>query len=312
MRYFDAFAGAGGFLIGIENAYDNRPSAERSKDLSELVSDASERKSNAALCVGFSEIDKYASAVLRYRFPNVKNYGNIETIDWSSVPDFDLLTGGSPCQDFSVAGKRAGLEGNRSGLFHHFIRCLIEKQPKYFIWENVKGVLSSKSGKDFAFILNSLAEAGYSLCWQVLNAKYFGVPQNRERVFVVGIRGEGGREVFFERGDNEEIDGKSKKQPNESFSQSLTSSTGGRHQPMIVDHGQRTGIKTGERIRRLTPIECERLMSWPDDWTKYGTNEKGNKIEISDSQRYKMCGNGVVSRVVKEIVRKFFIEDYVT
>lgn len=176
MKFFETFAGVGGFGIGIQNA------------------------DPTAACIGFSEIDKYASQVLKYHHPTVKNYGDITKIDWSEVPDFDLLTGGSPCQDFSIAGKRAGIGGERSGLVWEFIRCLEEKKPRYFIWENVKGVLSSRRGFDFGNILTAFSESGHSLWWQVLNAKDFGVPQNRERIFVVGFRDGCPPEVFFERG----------------------------------------------------------------------------------------------------------------
>ena len=169
MKCFSLFTGAGGFELGFPKDWE---------------------------LVGFSEIDKYASQVLKYHYPNTKNYGDCSKIDYREVPDFDLLTGGSPCQDFSIAGKRKGIVGERSGLVWEYLRCLEEKKPKYFIWENVKGVLSSRRGYDFGNILTAFSEAGYSLWWQVLNAKDFGVPQNRERVFVVGTRGEGGREVL--------------------------------------------------------------------------------------------------------------------
>src|SRR3990167_645128 len=177
MRYFSMFSGVEGFGQGI----NGEP-------------------------IGFSEIDKYASMVLKYRFPNVKNYGDCTKIRWSEVADFDLLCGGSPCQDFSIAGKRRGLTGSRSSLAWEFIRCLRDKKPKYFIWENVKGVMSSRSGWDFANILSAFSESGYNLWWQVLNAKDFGVPQNRERIFVVGFREVSLKEVFFERENSKEID----------------------------------------------------------------------------------------------------------
>src|SRR3990167_4080645 len=164
MKYFSMFAGVEGFGQGIEG----EP-------------------------IGFSEIDKYASMVLKYRFPNVKNYGDCTTIKWEEVADFGMLVGGSPCQDFSIAGKRRGLAGARSSLAWEFIRCLRTKQPRYFIWENVKGVMSSRSGWDFANIITAFSESGYSLWWQVLNAKDFGVPQNRERIFVVGYRNDIGQ-----------------------------------------------------------------------------------------------------------------------
>ena len=119
-------------------------------------------------CVGFSEIDKYASMVLKYHFPNIKNYGNITTIRTDELPDFDMLAGGSPCQDFSIAGKRRGPAGAKSSLAWEYIRILRDKKPRYFIWENVKGTLSSRNGWDFANLISAFSESGYNLWWQVL------------------------------------------------------------------------------------------------------------------------------------------------
>jgi DNA (cytosine-5)-methyltransferase 1 len=211
MKHFDLFSGYGGFTIALNNIYgisnevEQRRCGQEKDELETSLplpsSQSNERQSAAT--IGFSEIDKYASAVLKYHWPNTKNYGDISKINWSEVPDFDLLTGGSPCQDLSIAGKRKGLEGARSGLFYEYLRAVKEKKPKYFIWENVKGALSSRSGWDFAAVINEMAEAGYSLWWQVLNAKDFGVPQNRERIFVVGFRDRPAPEVFFEREDGE-------------------------------------------------------------------------------------------------------------
>lgn len=170
MKHLDLFSGYGGFTI---------PAKEFGIET-----------------INFSEIDKYASAVLKYRFPSIPNLGDVSEIDTSQLPDFDLLTGGTPCQDLSLAGKRKGLSGERSGLFFQFIRILKEKQPRYFIWENVKGALSSNSGWDFARVQIEMEQAGYSLQWAVLNAKDFGVPQNRERIFVIGTRGGSQREIL--------------------------------------------------------------------------------------------------------------------
>lgn len=377
MRVFSLFSGVGGFEIGINMAYDNIRQSRKSEQLESIrnLPNASriEQDKQYPSCVGFSEIDKHASAVLKYRFPNVPNYGDITKINWADVPDFDLLVGGSPCQDLSVAGKRRGLGGERSGLFHEYVRALQEKKPQYFIWENVKGALSSNGGRDFAVVLDALAEAGYSLWWQVLNAKDFGVPQNRERVFIVGTRNGSPREVFFERegavkaprqviggsqgfrtydADNgiartlaalggglgaktglyiSKIDRKRKEYEltatdvattltatsykgidalNRTGVALLHENKGGnlavRNSSVALRASASANYQTltdGIRIRRLTPTECERLMSWPDDWTKYGDYGDGVVKEISDTQRYKMCGNGVVSKVVEEVIK---------
>lgn len=291
--------------------------------------------------VGQSEIDKYASMVLKYHYPDVKNYGDCTAINYEEVPDFDILTGGSPCQDFSIAGKRKGLRGSRSSLAWEYIRALREKQPRYFIWENVEGVMSSRSGWDFANLLCAFSESGYHLWWQVLNAKDFGVPQSRTRIFVVGFRKGSPPEVFFEpkgtRQNLKELTSEASQgyrvyDPS-GIATTLASQAGGvgaktglyaipvltpdriekrqngrrfktDGEPMFTLNTQdKHGVYDGNSIRKLTPLECERLMSWPDDWTRWGINEKGEKVEISDNQRYKMCGNGVVSNVIKEIVK---------
>lgn len=317
MKYFSLFTGVGGFELGIENAYGNylgrTTSSSSTKDGRHLSlpesSDGDGRRSDAC-CVGFSEIDKYASRVLKHRFPNVKNYGDITKINWAEVPDFDLLVGGSPCQSFSIAGKRAGFNG-ASGLFWGYLRCLNEKKPEHFIWENVKGVLSSNHGYDFANIINAFSEAGYALWWQVLNAKDFGIPQNRERIFVVGSRSGSPREILFERGgipknpvahDTGEIYEQTKRL-SDAFRIRSVDGASATLKGLGGGMGAKTGLYATPRIRRLTPTECERLMSWPDDWTRYGIDEEGGLVEMSDTQRYKMCGNGVVSKVVEELIK---------
>lgn len=149
--------------------------------------------------IGVCEIDKHASAVLSYRYPEVKNYGDITKIDPEKLPDFDLLVGGTPCQDLSISGSRRGLRGERSGLFYLFVEILRSKRPDYFIWENVKGVISSQNGWDFAIIETELANAGYDHRGQILSSAKFGIPQDRERVFIVGINREiGGSSVFLD------------------------------------------------------------------------------------------------------------------
>ena len=141
--------------------------------------------------VGYSEIDKYASKSYSvvHDEPEIKNYWDITKINEKELPDFDLMTWGFPCQDISIAGKQAGIhEGTRSGLYYDGLRILKEKKPKYSLIENVKALTSKKFADTFESILNDLDQAGYNNYWQVLDAKDYGIPQHRERVFIVSIR----------------------------------------------------------------------------------------------------------------------------
>ena len=143
----------------------------------------------------FCEIDEFPSAVLKHRWPNVPNLGDIKAVNWkSAIKTFgrpDLIVGGSPCQSFSVAGTRTGLEGE-SGLMWEYVRAVRDVRPDWVLWENVPGALSSSHGEDFRCLLESLDALGYGLAWRVLDAQFFGVPQRRERLFLVGHIGEPG------------------------------------------------------------------------------------------------------------------------
>ena len=147
--------------------------------------------------VGYSEIDKYAIEVFEKQFKGTKNYGNATDIDETKLPNFDLLVGGFPCQAFSVAGKLRGFDDTRGTLFFDVARILKHKKPKHFILENVRGLLSHDSGRTFQTILKVLSDIGYMVQWEVCNSKNYGVPQNRERVYIVGhLRGRSRPEVF--------------------------------------------------------------------------------------------------------------------
>jgi DNA (cytosine-5)-methyltransferase 1 len=141
------------------------------------------------------EIDKRCNQVLAQHFPDVKQFTDVtevkgeDLINAGFTPSTGIITGGFPCQDLSVAGKRAGLVGERSGLFWEIARLVEETQTEYFIIENVPGLLSSNNGKDFGVVVGTMADLGYSLSWRVLDAQHFGVPQRRKRVFIVGRRG---------------------------------------------------------------------------------------------------------------------------
>ena len=397
MRYFDAFTGIGGFTIGINKAYEDYikqydiSEKSKQKECTQVrVGNPNEcnevlcpTNRTTPLCIGYSEINKYADQIYQSKFPEHKNYGDITTITASELPDFDLFVGGFPCQAFSIAGKRGGFDDTRGTLFFDCARILKEKQPRNFILENVKGLLSHDNGRTFKTIINTLTELGYCVEWQVLNAKNFGVPQNRERVFIVGHLGGIPERKVFPIGQNDKENTKPRQvrtsatvstrtgstaggqqfisqlnNPTHSndrvygtdgLSPTLNTMQGGNRQPFIANtldanyykgnsaskerHTPRTqiavpvltpdrlnkrqngrrmktdgevaftqtaqdrhGIFNGSRIRRLTPLECERLMGYPDGWTE----------GLSDTQRYKTLGNGIVSNVVAEVVKRLY------
>ena len=149
----------------------------------------------------FSEIDKFPRAVLAAHYPKVPLHGDFTTIQAGEYDPIDLLVGGTPCQSFSVAGLRGGLADDRGNLALEYLRLAQRLRPKWLVWENVPGVLSSAGGRDFGSILGGLVELGYGFAYRVLDAQFFGVPQRRRRVFVVGYLGDWRRAaaVLFER-----------------------------------------------------------------------------------------------------------------
>lgn len=184
MKVFSTFTGIGGFELGIDHA-------------AELLGKKVEH-------VGYSEIDKFAVSVFEKHYEGVQNYGDITKIEAESLPDFDCLVGGFPCQAFSIAGKRGGFSDTRGTLFFDLARILRAKQPRLFVFENVKGLLNHDSGRTFRTIVTTITELGYDCQWQVLNSKDFGVPQNRERIIIVGhLRGTPRPQVFPIIGSNQ-------------------------------------------------------------------------------------------------------------
>jgi len=144
------------------------------------------------------EIDKHARKVLEKRFPTTTHLEDVKSVTGKQLFElgFDsdgIIVGGFPCQDLSVAGKRRGLAGERSGLFFEVVRLLDETKAKWFILENVPGLLSSNGGRDLGIVIGALAELGYGVAYRILDAQYFGVPQRRRRVFIVGCLGDDGR-----------------------------------------------------------------------------------------------------------------------
>lgn len=146
------------------------------------------------------ENDTYARGVLTRHFPQASQYEDVTHVSSTDLAPVDVITGGFPCQDVSVAGRRAGLAGERSGLWFEFHRLLSGLKPQWVVVENVPGLLSSNAGRDFAVILHGLVQLGYGVAWRILDAQYFGLAQRRKRVFVVGHLGSGrAAQVLFER-----------------------------------------------------------------------------------------------------------------
>lgn len=288
IRYFSMFSGIGGFELGIEQA--------------------AEELGLTTECVGYSEIDKHAIKTYEEHF-NHDNYGDATLIDPDSLPEFDLLAAGFPCQTFSIAGGRKGFDEARGTLFFDIARILKAKLPRFFILENVKGLINHDGGKTFRTIIRTLDELGYDLQWQVLNSRYHGVPQNRERVYIVGNLGATPRPKVFPlqgRANNHPhpighrfgVVRSNRKGGSEFFSERPIANTiDANYAKGLDNHGARTGVVEGGKIRRLTPTECERLQGFPDGWTVG-----------ADTQRYKQCGNAVTVNVVHDVARQLLKE----
>jgi len=173
MRHASFFSGVGGLDLGFERA--------------------------GIETVSVSEIDPYANTVLAERFPDAPNLGSITEINANDIPEADIWSGGFPCQDLSVAGKRAGFEGKRSSLAFTYLDLVERRRPRWLVLENVPGLFSSNQGRDFLRLLGEMDDIGYSVAWRTLDARYFGVPQRRRRVFIVAcLEPNRAEQVLFE------------------------------------------------------------------------------------------------------------------
>lgn len=363
MKYLSLFSGIGGFELGIQQVYEQLQNNEHayigkesqqeerpqggmgSTDKREVL--LHDRDRSTPLCIGYSEIDKYAIQTYQSHF-NHTNYGDIKLINESTLPDFDLLVGGFPCQAFSIAGKRKGFEDTRGTLFFEIARILRAKQPRLLLLENVKGLLSHDNGNTFRTIISTLNELGYDLQWQVLNSKNFGVPQNRERVFIVGhLRGTNRPEVFpITQGSEINLkyyggvisareqwlkDGKTFSRnfsqgqriyDTSGISQCLAGQAGGQ--------GGKTGLYATEHRTKYVKSDISgtltsRFRGSPDGDGRTGVID-GMQIRRltptecerlqgfpdgwtkgSDTQRYKQCGNAVTVNVIQAIMERLML-----
>lgn len=284
MKFLDLCAGIGGFRLGMERA-GNR-------------------------CVGYVEIDKFARKSYEAMYDT---RGEWTAHDITTVTDEEiraigrgvkLICGGFPCQAFSIAGKRRGFDDPRGVIIFHFWRFVREIRPKWFVFENVKGLLSHNRGGTFRTIVSAFAELGYRVEWQVLNSKCFGVSQNRERIYIIGHFGEGcARKVFPIAGDAEEDPCKLREITSGAPDSYRVYDPSGIARTLKSEGGG-LGAKTGlymvnGRIRRLTPRECWRLQGFPDELFN-----KARAAGLSDTQLYRQAGNAVTVNVAEAIGKR--------
>jgi DNA (cytosine-5)-methyltransferase 1 len=311
--------------------------------------------------VAFSEIEPFPSAVLAHHYPHVPNLGDMTNFKEWNLGSIDLLVGGTPCQSFSVAGLRKGLHDPRGGLMLTFLEIAQRYRPRWVVWENVPGVLSSNGGRDFGAFLGALAELGYGWAYRVLDARWFGVAQRRRRCFVVGCLGDqaGAAKVLFER-EGVRRDTPPSREARQGFARGVGGGPAGSGVPDVaqtlssrdykgpscgrdglvgnpiavaqpVAFKVRGGVEVDSagkaagkgylgseetaftlaatqdqwlaappamQVRRLTPVECERLQGFPDGYTNIPWRKSA---ESPDGPRYKALGNSMAVPCMKWI-----------
>lgn len=234
----------------------------------------------------------------------------------------DVIVGGFPCQDVSRAGRQGGLGLPRSGLFFQFARVVGEMRPRWAIIENVPGLLGSNGGADFATVVGSLADTGYVGAWRVFDSRWFGVPQRRRRVWIVARRAD--HDPVTARDSAREIlavghscpihplsDGEVRASSAErgggraatdsvicfSHTQGLNPQPSNAYWPALREQGGGSAVYRDGHVRRLTPVECERLQGWPDEWT----DPEGRN---GDKGRFRACGDGATAPVARWIASR--------
>ena len=273
----------------------------------------------------FSEVHPFANSVLSARYPHVPNLGDMTKIHETATfqnTAIDLLVGGTPCQSFSQAGLRRAFDDPRGDLALKFLRLVHLARPEWVVWENVTGVLTADKGRSFREFLRQLQQLGYGFAWRVLDAQHFGVPQRRRRVILVGHSGDWRRaaDVLFEpeslRGDSPPhagegqvsaaAGGRPAQEPRfllgaDVYNYAITgdvAATFGANSGGTNTHGPKLIDDRG--VRKFTPVECERLMGFPDEYTR--VPHKGKPASAClDSWRYFALGNSIVIPVIAEV-----------
>lgn len=263
MKYLSLFSGIGGFDIAFTRA--------------------------GMVCVGMCEIDPRCREVLQRNSPDIPIYNDVKEIGVNTHErgSVDLVCGGFPCQDLSIAGKRKGLAGERSGLWFEFARIIDELEPRWVVIENVPGLLSSDKGQDFALIIQWLAQRGYGVSWRVLDAQYFGVPQRRRRVFIVGSLGNGrSAEVLFES-EGVSRDTPKGREEGEDIARPIANSTTTNH----YDESQQTYIVEQNNVAS-TPDKISLRANPAQPVISFDANRDGTTNEEELSPPLTHCGEG--------------------
>lgn len=260
------------------------------------------------------EINPFCNQILNRHWPNVKKVGDINEITEKDIPDSEVWCGGFPCQDISVArgaSERLGLNGKRSGLFYRFAELIENKMPEVVIIENVAGLFTSNKGRDFGVIIQTLSALGYSVAWRLLNSRYFGVPQSRTRVYVccwknnpikalsVMFDKEGAVKPKNERLDFITEESKPNEYPKVPKVAYCLAASSGRH---TGTDWSRTYVVCENGVRRLSPVESERLQGFPDNWTS--PSDVSINDENINTLRYTAIGNAVSVPVVEWIATR--------
>ncbi len=268
------------------------------------------------------EIDPFCNDILAKHWPTVKRYKDIREVKYADVPSSDVWVGGFPCQDVSLArmGSRTGLKGKRSSLFYEFARLIREGLPPIVVLENVAGLRNSHGGRDFQTVIHTLAELGYSVGWRVFNSKYFGVPQSRQRVYIVGCyrEGRGPAEILFEPECSSGNDTSSRQNETELISTFKTSLGDFSKGPIVQGlayclyacSARHTGTDWSRtyvtypqgRVRRLMPSECEGIQGFPTDWTL--PIKLPDDVDKLDTLRYTALGNAVSVPAIEWLARR--------
>lgn len=291
LKYFSTFTGIGGLDIGLEEA--------------------------GAKCVGYSEIKESSIEIYKKHFPDHTPYGDITKIDFDKLPDFDILTSGFPCQSFSLAGLRKGFSDRRGQMIFHLYDLLMAKKPQFAVFENVKGLLTHNKGRTFVDIIKVLMQAGYHVRVLMLNAKYYGSAQSRERIVFLCSRDDFEAPVPVIKDSTKRFrdvidrnEGSYKEiSKSERYIKKVEQQRKDFNFELIGGYDLVGTLTTvfgcGEKVvgykdwvRYLTPLECERLQNFPKGWTD----------GASDLDKYFALGNAVNANMSRYLFGEYLKE----